>query len=79
MGQTQHQKIYCQRTGNLTPRGQKISMISEESRDIYIDTEREGRSSIRNKTLARTPCRSAYSRYLFIHWFKAFSYKRLSF
>ena len=29
-------------------------MISEESHDIYIDTEREGRSSIRNKTLART-------------------------
>ena len=40
MGQTQHQKIYCQRTGNLTPRGQKISMIFEESRDIYIDTFR---------------------------------------
>ena len=38
MGQTQHPKIYCQRTGNLTPRGQKISMIAEESRDIYIDT-----------------------------------------
>ncbi len=32
--QTQNQKIYCQRTGNLKPRGQKISMISEETCDI---------------------------------------------
>ena len=39
MGQTQHQKIHCQRTGNLKPRGQEVSMIFQKSPDNYIDTE----------------------------------------
>jgi hypothetical protein len=31
--------IHCQRTGNLKPRGQEVSMIFQKSPDNYIDTE----------------------------------------
>ena len=40
--QTQHHKIHCQRTGNLKPRGQEVSMIFQKSPDNYIDTEGHG-------------------------------------
>lgn len=39
LGQPRHQKIHCQRTGNLKPGGKEISMIFEKSPDNYIDTE----------------------------------------